>query len=90
MPYVKKPKRVELEMFRHAESAGDLNYLITLDMLDYLDRHGLSYNTLNEIVGAVSSALAEFQRRVVGTYEDTKIRSNGDLDQYDRWRREIA
>ncbi len=82
MPYVLNSRRVELELTRHAETMGELNFLVTIEMLDYLDRHGLSYDTLNEIVGAVELAKQEFIRRIVNEYEDGKIDSNGDLAQY--------
>ena len=42
MPYVPTDRRVGLELTRHAETQGELNYLLSLDALDYLDRHGLS------------------------------------------------
>lgn len=82
MPYVLQNRRVALELTRHAETQGELNYLLTLEMLDYLDRHGLSYDTLNEIVGAATLATQEFIRRIVNAYEDGKIVTNGDLSQY--------
>lgn len=90
VPYIKKQDRVPLEMSRHAQTPGELNYLLTITALDYLDRHKLDYGTLNAIIGAFESAKREFQRRVVDPYEDDKMRSNGDLDQYDHWRRVIG
>lgn len=90
MPYVPAARRTPLELTRHAESAGELNYLITLDMLDHLERHGLSYDTLNEIVGAVTLAREEFVRRIVDDYEDGKIEVNGDLAQYTYWREHMS
>lgn len=90
MPYIKKEHRVPLELSRHPNTPGELNYLLTVTCLDYLDRHKLSYGTMNDIIGAIESAKREFQRRVVDPYEDDKMRSNGDLDQYDHWRRVIG
>lgn len=90
MPYVDKTRRVGLELTRHAESQGELNYLLTLDMLDYLDRHGLSYSTLNDIAGAAALALQEFVRRIVNEYEDGKIESNGDLSQFAYWKEHMS
>ena len=86
MPYVLKSRRVELELTRHAETPGELNFLVSTDMLDYLDRHGLSYDTMNDIVGAVVNALDEFKRRVINEYEDKKIATNGDLAQFAYWK----
>lgn len=90
MPYVPVERRVGLELTRHAGTPGELNYLITLDMLDYLDRHGLSYNTLNDVAGAVELAKQEFIRRIVNEYEDGKIESNGDLAQFAYWREHMS
>lgn len=90
MPYVEKVERVTLEMTHQAESAGELNYLLSLNMLDYLDRHGLSYSTLNTIVGAIESAKDEFQQRVVRPYEAKALERNGDLPQYERWSKVIS
>lgn len=82
MPYVLKSRRVELELTRHAETPGELNFLLTTEALDYLDRHGLSYDTINDILGAMTAAQAEFIRRIVNEYEDGKITTNGDLTQF--------
>lgn len=86
MPYVTNARRYELEITRHAETAGELNFTITTDILDYLDRHGLSYGTLNDIVGALECVKQEFTRRVINEYEDKKIEDNGDLAQFAYWK----
>ena len=58
---------------------GDLNYLITKIVHMYVEDKGLSYTFLNDVVGVLESAKAEFQRRVVAPYEDKKIEENGDV-----------
>lgn len=78
MPYISMERRDRVAP-RTAETAGDLNYGITRLLIGYLQEHGLSYQTLNDIVGALEGAKAEFQRRVVAPYEDQKIRRNGDV-----------
>lgn len=90
MPYIKKTDRVSLELTRHATTPGELNYLLTVTALDYLDRHKLSYKTLNEIIGAFECAKTEFQRRIVDPYETVKQHENGDLDQYAHWEKVIG
>jgi hypothetical protein len=90
MPYIPKADRVPLEMTRHAKGPGELNYLLSITALDYLDHHRLSYKTLSEIVAAFECAKLEFVRRVVDPYESGKMRESGDLDQYDHYRRVIA
>lgn len=62
-----------------AKNCGELNYAITLLLIKYWEEKGASYQTINDIHGAASGALHEFQRRVVGKYEDQKIKENGDV-----------
>lgn len=90
MPYIQNEDRVSLEITHHARNPGELNYLISMVMLDYLDRGGLSYTTLNDILGACSGARDEFYRRIVAPYEDKKRAEHGDLSQYEYWTKEIA
>lgn len=63
------------------ENAGELNYLMTLIVDEYITKQGLRYNTIAEVVGALNGCLTEFNRRVVGPYEDLKIKENGDCYQ---------
>jgi hypothetical protein len=80
MPYVRKTVRESLDVGEFGpQCAGDLNYLFTKLAIAYVKEHGLSYQRLNDVVGALDGAKAEFQRRVVAPYEDTKIRENGDV-----------
>lgn len=78
MPYITKDLRHELK-FRAPDSVGELNYAISMLLVQYLKHKGLRYATLNDIVGAIESAKAEFQRRVVNPYEDSCIQKNGDI-----------
>lgn len=59
--------------------AGGLNFQLTLTIIDYLIRKGLSYQTCNDIVGALDNCKDEFKRRVQDPYEDKKIAENGDV-----------
>ena len=80
MPYIKKEDKFAIDSgSRHEKTAGELNYSITKLLIRYKTNHGLSYQTINDIVGACEGAKAEFQRRVVADYEDKKIRENGDV-----------
>jgi hypothetical protein len=88
MPYITKDKRDNLALGLHKINIalnkvgwkpGNLNYIFTQLMIGYTDQNGLCYDTINEIIGAIESAKAEYQRRVVGLYEDTKIIENGDV-----------
>ncbi len=87
MPYILAADRAKLKPAADAivaaitadTVAGDLNYLISLMAKAYIDAKGLRYEHLNAVVGALDSCKAEFQRRVVGPYEDKKIAENGDV-----------
>ncbi len=81
MPYIKMERRVEMLDVDSglAQTAGELNYLITCLLIDYWRRPGANYQRINDIIGACEGAKAEFQRRVVGKYEDQKILENGDV-----------
>ena len=82
MPYIKQARRIELDRFKlieSAENSGELNYMITKLILEYMGNKGLSYQTCNDIVGALDNAKDEFRRRVQHKYEDIKIEENSDL-----------
>jgi hypothetical protein len=94
MPYIKQERRdlSEVCIFRkHAvlracllsgnrcDTAGELNYCLTQVIRGYLEQHGLSYQTCNDIVGALDNAKDEFRRRVQHSLEDRKIAENGDV-----------
>lgn len=90
MPYIKAVDRVRiddaLDGFIHfiedtPVNVGEANYAITR-ILIALAGDNPNYEKLNGIVGMVESAKAEFQRRKVNVYEDSKIKSNGDVDGY--------
>lgn len=82
MPYIRQDLRAHLlptDYPRRARNAGELNYQFTMLAIQYVNDMGLSYEVLNGVVGALESAKAEFQRRVVAPYEDRKIKENGDV-----------
>lgn len=87
MPYILPAERAKLapavdaftKVITKDTVAGDLNYLISSMAKAYIDAKGLRYEHLNAVVGALDSCKAEFQRRVVGPYEDSKIAENGDV-----------
>jgi hypothetical protein len=77
MPYIKTKDRTRAS--HSPETAGELNFQLTQTVQDFVHRRGLSYQTINDVVGALEGAKAEFQRRVVGPYEEIKISTNGDV-----------
>lgn len=81
MPYVDKTARERVAL-AGPSTPGELNYAITIVCKNYLERQsatGVTYTTLNQIVGAMECAKQEFIRRVVNPYEDKKIKENGDV-----------
>ena len=76
MPYIKKKHRDEL-FYREPQNAGELQYLMAEMFKDYMHRQGKRYQTLNDVMGALSGAQMEFYRKVVEPYEDKKISQNG-------------
>ena len=90
MPYINPEDRVKIDQLvedsesafvlgMNLENAGELNYFITMIIRGYMNGHGMSYQRLNDIVGALEGAKAEYQRRIVGPYEDRKRDENGDV-----------
>jgi hypothetical protein len=78
MPYI-DPKDRDVNAAHYPHNAGELNYAITLLIRDYFRSNGGRYQQINDIIGALEGAKAEFYRRVVAPYEDIKIRENGDV-----------
>lgn len=78
MPYVLPEIRKQLGD-RPPDTAGELNFCITVAVKEYLHRKGRCYQTMNDIVGALDGAKVEFQRVVVAPYEDLKIKENGKI-----------
>jgi len=50
-----------------------------MEIKAYLRTKGISYQTFNDIIGALEGAKLEFYRRVVVRYEEEKIKANGDV-----------
>ncbi len=79
MPYINLDRQIDLDAGQVPQNPGELNYALHQVFLKYLSTHGLSYRTINDIVGALEGARAEFQRRVVADYEDKKRKENSDV-----------
>jgi hypothetical protein len=80
MPYIKGSDRRrycarQIDTF---ENPGQLNFAFT-DLINfYIKDKGLSYQTINDVVGALTCCKDEFYRRIAVPYEQKKIRENGD------------
>ncbi len=94
MPYIKEGQRKKLDpvleqLFEALNvsdentSKGEYNYVITKILHNYIFNFGLRYHNLNDAIGIVEAAKAEFIRKVVSPYENIKIKDNGDINDMD-------
>jgi hypothetical protein len=80
MPYIKLADRIAIQSgVLGPDTPGELNYLFTRLALEYVERKGLNYQRINDVVGALEGAKLEFYRRLAAPYEDKKIAENGDV-----------
>lgn len=84
MPYIPAQQRNIVEAILGDEkldfvpqNAGELNFIVSTFINNYIVANGLSYTVVNEMVGALECAKMELNRVVIGPYEDLKIRENG-------------
>lgn len=84
MPYVPKDRRPGLVPGPYCPAdrmagPGDLNYVLTEAAIRYVRQRGLSYQTINDVLGALAAAAQEFYRRMAVPYEDEALARNGDV-----------
>lgn len=80
MPYIKDVDRQRVKQTLAPQNAGELNFLITEIILEYLFReNGPRYQDYNDAIGVLSAASMELYRRGAAPYEDDKIKENGDV-----------
>lgn len=89
MPYINFGNRMAVDVIieglvkrlREIECCkGDLNYTVTRIVLESMKPGtGWDYHSLSDAVGALKDAAVEIERRLLGPYEDTGVRKNGDL-----------
>lgn len=85
MPYITPSQRVSIKAGIAPKTPGELNYALTMILDKFILDHGLSYNTVNDVVGALECCKLEAYRRVVGPMEDFKIQANGDVYHMDSY-----
>jgi len=78
MPYILKQDR-NRDTKAHPKNPGQLNWIISEAVAYYIKGHGLNYQTINDVVGALECAKQEFYRRLAVPYENRKIIDNGDV-----------
>lgn len=81
MPYIDKMRRQVLKYMRDnpPANAGELNFLITELVWEYICLKGKKYQHFNDVIGALEGAKLELYRRQIAPYEDKKIEENGDV-----------
>ena len=83
MPYIPIKRREEIQDGCTPQNAGELNYLITSIILEYLYNINPSepnrYSDYNEVLGVLSCVTQELYRKVVVKYEDRKCAENGEV-----------
>jgi len=88
MPYIPKSQRPQYNAVlallmgnqKSFECIGELNYLITKICNIYLKKKGISYTSLNEVIGVLECVKLELTRRKVVPYEKEKMETNGDVE----------
>lgn len=81
MPYVTEEVKGALmpASTRPAENVGELTFQLTMIVQDYLAHHGLRYQQVAEITGALTQCQRDFDERIVEPYEMSKRAENGDV-----------
>ena len=92
MPYITQEQRDRIDFEIDALSKklvretniGEYNYAITKLLHNYIKEVGLKYRHLNNVVGVLECAKAEFIRTVVSPYEQNKLNQNNSVSDLDR------
>lgn len=85
MPYIEPIQRERFKMLINLmetveiRNSGELNYLITNLLHEYIRQNGESYQKYNDCVGSLEGAKLELYRRHIQFYENKKIEENGDV-----------
>lgn len=72
-------KAIGVIMGKSARSGGDLQFMIATALQSYLEDSGFRYTHMESLMGALTGALREFQRKVVDPYESIKEKENGSV-----------
>ena len=84
MPYIPQKRRSEInneltivgDQFL-PQNAGDLNYLVSQFIDNFLVEKGLRYAHINEMIGALDCCKMELYRLIAEPYEDDVMEKNG-------------
>ena len=89
MPYIKEKDRLAISYlddhdnrlinYGNINTPGELQYAMAVMFNEYVGRKGLNYQTLNDVMGAMSGADKEFYRLIVEPFEEIKMKINGGI-----------
>ena len=82
MPYIKQDRRIDLDdlvdaLAENLSYNGDLNYVLYALCKRFVPP---SYNNYKNYIGELEECVVEIRRRILGPYEDIKIKENGDVE----------
>jgi hypothetical protein len=83
IPYIKQEDRPLMNLVVKAmadadvRANGDLNYILFTFCKRHID---LNYNSLKNYIGELRQCATEIERRILGPYEDEKIKINKDIN----------
>ena len=83
MPYIPTHRR-HAARDGDIRDAGELNYMLHCWIDLYIDTHDESYQTYNDIMGALECAKHELYTRLITPYESRKRLQNGDCAPYNK------
>ena len=79
MPYIQEDERELLATGALPHTPGHLNYLLSIEVDNYLNHKGVSYTSLNDVMGVLACIQAEVYRRIATPYELKKLVENGEV-----------
>ena len=80
MPYIHgDTRRLELKTGARPETAGELDYVLTIHALRFIQARDTDFETLNTVIGVLDNVKDEIRRRLLHEYEDARIVLNGDV-----------
>lgn len=82
MPYIPVERAQQLaqqhNLSDEALRPGDIAWAVSEDIAAYLERNGVSFETLNAMVGVLDNVKNELQSRLINYYERNKRNNGGD------------
>ena len=84
MPYIKdgdrKKFRSGIDKIKSKQpNEGELNFVLTSLLKDFVERLGGRYGAHNSAIGILECCKLELYRQLTAPYEDEKRRENGDV-----------